>query len=113
MSIMLRCVDNGRLVASFDPDFVPPSPHPSYPCGLAGWTNDPAKAMHFPDVGAALACWQMQSVVVPLRPDGLPNRPLSGYSMLLESCEDRRGATGPTGSTRSGSTGPNGQEDES
>lgn len=89
MSMMLRCIDNGLLVKSYDPDFIPPAPNPPWPNGIVGFTADPAQAMRFPDAGAALRCWQAQSVTLPFRPtDGLPNKPLTALTMLLEPVED-------------------------
>jgi len=39
------------------------------------------KAMTFPDIAAAVAYRQTQSVRVPLRPDGQPNCPLTKFTM--------------------------------
>lgn len=45
------------------------------------WTDDVAKAKRFPSFQEAMTCWQAQSTVRPLRPDGLPNRPMTAYSV--------------------------------
>lgn len=46
-------------------------------------TSDPADAMVFEHVGEAHAYWMRESTVVPRRPDGKPNRPLTGYSIEM------------------------------
>jgi hypothetical protein len=53
--------------------------------GYANWTDDPAKAMRFPSMAEALDLWRTQSRVRPLRDDGLPNRPLTAYSIMVEA----------------------------
>lgn len=52
--------------------------------GDAAWTSDVARAMRFPDVGAAMTAWRTQSTVRPLRDDGLPNRPLTALTIQIE-----------------------------
>lgn len=47
-------------------------------------TDDPKKAMQFTHAVDAFAYWKTQSKTEPLRPDGLPNRPLTGVNMSLE-----------------------------
>lgn len=84
---MLRVVENGMYVKSYDPDFVPPPPLPNYPSGLLRLTSDPAQAMQFISQSAALECWLAESRTVPTRPDGFPNKPLSAITMLLEPVE--------------------------
>lgn len=44
---------------------------------------DLAEAKHFADLTEALAFWQTQSRVRPRRPDGEPNRPLTGFSVEI------------------------------
>lgn len=48
------------------------------------WTSDLAKAKRFPTWDAAMECWKAQSKVAPVRPDGLPNRPLTAWSVTVE-----------------------------
>lgn len=48
------------------------------------WTSDLAKAKRFPSFEAASACWQAQSTVKPMRPDGKPNRPMTAFSVTIE-----------------------------
>ena len=52
--------------------------------GIADITHDLAKALRFPTAEAALAAWRQRSTIMPTRPDGQPNRPLTAYSMTLE-----------------------------
>jgi hypothetical protein len=47
-------------------------------------TPDPLQAKRFRDVDAALRFWNTQSKAVPLRPDGLPNKPLTAFTVTLE-----------------------------
>lgn len=56
--------------------------------GEADWTRDPAAALNFPDPGAAQAAWSGQSTLVPLRPDGKPNRPLTAYTIEVLPLRD-------------------------
>lgn len=41
------------------------------------------EALVFADPGQALACWRRASTVMPLRPDGKPNRPLSAFTVEI------------------------------
>lgn len=86
--MVLIDVDTGMFVESYDPDFLPPPPHPTFPSGFVKFTRDKNQAMRFVDSQAALTTWMAQSVTVPWRPDGEPNRPLSGRTMLLLAEED-------------------------
>lgn len=56
--------------------------------GQAVFTNDVRQAMKFATMQAALAYWQTQSRTVPMRPDGKPNRPLTGYHMEFANESD-------------------------
>lgn len=84
---MLMHLDTGLLLKSYDPDFYPPPPRPPYPNGLAEWTQDPAQAMHFADFGAAWRTIGLTSTTFPVRPDGLPNRPLSALDLVFVPVE--------------------------
>lgn len=48
------------------------------------WTNDPTKAKLFVSFVEAAECWKARSKLVPTRPDGKPNRPLTAYSVSIE-----------------------------
>lgn len=73
------------------------------PCFLAGWdveahdgrgtadaTHDPDQAHQFATGGEALAAWRTQSTVRPLRDDGKPNRPLSGFTIEVLTIDQAR-----------------------
>lgn len=49
------------------------------------FTDDPAQAMRFDGLEAALNAWKTQSKVRPLRPDGKPNRPLTAFSITFDT----------------------------
>ena len=49
--------------------------------GDFAFTPDPSQAMRFADNGALLIFWNTQSTVLPLRPDGKPNRPLTALTV--------------------------------
>jgi len=40
-------------------------------------------AMRFDDVGEAMEFWRRQSTVMPFRPDGKPNRPLTAFTIEI------------------------------
>lgn len=82
MSVVMLDIESGLYVATYDPHFVPPPPHPRYPSGVVTTTADITKALRFPSTFDALDAWRTQSSTVPLRPDGRPNRPLS--SRMIE-----------------------------
>jgi hypothetical protein len=48
--------------------------------GEPTFTADPDQAMHFDSYEALLEFWRQQSTIRPLRPDGMPNRPLTAWS---------------------------------
>ena len=52
------------------------------------WTADLAKAKKFATFTDAMECWTAQSTVVPFRPDGKPNRPMTAYSVTPERIEE-------------------------
>lgn len=66
-------VPEGAWLAEYDPD-----------TDRIRWTTDPAQAMTFAGGAEALACYRQQSLTVPLRPDGRPNRPLTAYTVSIE-----------------------------
>ena len=82
MAHVMVDVETGAYLKAFDPDF---HPDPTSPwTGLAEWTDDLAEALYFEDAGAAMDLWRTQSNVVPIRPDGKPNRPLSRFTVMIE-----------------------------
>lgn len=66
--------DLGRFLKAYDPDA-----HGGL--GMAQWTADPAAALTFDTLEAAFETWRRQSTVAPTRPDGMPNRPLTAFSV--------------------------------
>lgn len=59
-------------------------PNAKFGRGDDRWTPDLAKAKRFPNFRAAMECWKAQSTLVPTRPDGKPNRPMTAYSVTIE-----------------------------
>lgn len=79
MSVVLYALDEG-YVAAFDPDWQPPG-YDGPQVGRATFTSDPAEALQFTDVAAAMDFWKKPSTRRPLRSDGKPNRPLTAYTV--------------------------------
>ena len=81
--------DTDQMLESYDPDYRPPEEirrerdYPDHMTGIAEWTEDETDAMVFPSFRAAWECWKTQSTVVPERPDGQPNRPLTAYTVEI------------------------------
>ncbi len=69
---------SARWLRHFDPDAYDGR-------GSVQWTNDLGQARKFSDVAKAAKFYQQQSKVRPLREDGKPNRPLTGYTLALET----------------------------
>ena len=59
-------------------------PNAKFGMGDEGWTANLTKAKRFPSFTAAMECWKAQSTLVPRRPDGRPNRPLTAWSVTIE-----------------------------
>lgn len=56
--------------------------------GLIRTTPDRSQAMRFPTFEAVIECWKTQSTAVPLRDDGLPNRPLTAHTVRPIEADD-------------------------
>lgn len=56
--------------------------------GFGEFTSDRAKAKRFKDAGEALKFWKTVSTVLPRRPDGEPNRPLTCLSVEIRNDDD-------------------------
>jgi hypothetical protein len=67
----------GWYVKGFDPDY-----HEGV--GFVLPTKDKMKAKRFESPGDALDFWKTRSKVRPFRPDGLPNRPMTAYTIEVE-----------------------------
>jgi hypothetical protein len=55
--------------------------------GWAEWTPVVADAMLWPDAATAWAFWQQTSTVRPTRDDGKPNRPLTAFTVMIQSLD--------------------------
>lgn len=78
-----RSLFEGMFLKHFDPDG----------CGGRGvdaWTDDPGQAIHHAEAKDAFTTWTKQSTVRPLREDGEPNRPLTGYTVEVVRLNDAR-----------------------
>lgn len=76
----------GCYLAAYDVDHRPDG-RAVYPCGRAEWTHDLNEALTFDRPGDAFAVWQEQSRLVPYRPDGEPNRPLTAFTVEVRNPE--------------------------
>lgn len=63
------------------------NPNARHGRGDEKWTSDLKRAKRFPTFEAALECWKAQSTLVPFRPDGKPNRPMTAYSVTVEEVQ--------------------------
>jgi hypothetical protein len=72
-----RTPHDGRWIVDYDPDT---------PYGMLALTTtaSPAKARHFATFNEAWDYCQRPSATHPKRPDGRPNRPVSGLSLEFE-----------------------------
>jgi hypothetical protein len=52
-------------------------------------TRRRADAKRYPDAGAAMLEWKRVSSTHPKRPDGKPNRPLSAFTIAVESARGK------------------------
>jgi hypothetical protein len=68
--------------------------------GDMAFTSDPQRAMRFADARAALELWRTQSTVLPLRPDGKPNRPLTALTIEIVEAPELDPLTHGQGTTR-------------
>lgn len=66
----------GKYLEHFDPDA-------SAGRGNVLWTYKVEKALKFKDISHALDFWRTPSKVMPTRPDGKPNRPLTAFSVEI------------------------------
>lgn len=68
---------DGLWLKSYDPDG-------NHGAGAIIGTEHRAEAMRFPDMAAAMAFWRKPSSARPMRLDGLPNRPLTAFTIEVE-----------------------------
>lgn len=74
--------ETGDFLRAFDPEWTP-SGEPGYPCGRVDWTSDIDAARTFDTAQAAVDLYGTQSQTTPVRPDGRPNKPLTGVRMIV------------------------------
>lgn len=79
---ILLDINSGLYVEAYDPDWLPkPRPEPIVMTGLADWTPNEDEAIGFDDAQDAFDFWKQQSKVLPVRPDGELNRPLTAHTV--------------------------------
>jgi hypothetical protein len=71
-----HCPIAGQYLMSFDFDAFEGQ-------GFGTFTDRISEARRFEDMTAALEFWRTQSTVLPLRPDGKPNRPFTCTTIEL------------------------------
>lgn len=64
-------------------------------------TTDPSKARRFASLDELFNAWRAQSTVLPLRPDGRPNRPLTAFTIEPVSADRVDRVNWPTPPPRS------------
>lgn len=69
-------VPEGFWVSSYDPEANDGQ-------GDVSWTADPAAALRFDRAGDAMVAWRAVPTARPVRPDGLPNRPLTAFTVEI------------------------------
>lgn len=75
----------GLYLKSFDFESTHPGAMPG--TGVAEFTDDIAEAKLFADLGAVQAFYAFIPEAHPTRPDGRPNRPVTGYHWQLVTVE--------------------------
>ena len=73
----IPCPHSGQFLETFDHNAFAGQGHGTF-------TSDPDKAMRFASAGEAMAFWNKPSTVLPLRPDGKPNKPLTALTVSIE-----------------------------
>jgi hypothetical protein len=73
----LPCPHEGQWLKSFNHDAFGGRGHGDF-------TDDVLEAMHFVSKSDAYLFWGRQSTVMPLRPDGKPNRPMTALTVEIE-----------------------------
>jgi hypothetical protein len=73
----------GQYLVSFDFDAMRGT-------GYGIFTDKPEHAMRFKTLRDAMEFWRTQSTVKPLRPDGMPNRPLTASTISIFKVTGKR-----------------------
>jgi hypothetical protein len=76
---------DGQYLVEYDPDRSGHDPEGRPMLAHVVTTPHVADARTFPTAVEAWACWRQQSSRWPTRPDGLPNRPLTAFTIEVES----------------------------
>jgi hypothetical protein len=74
---------DGQYVVDYDPS--PPDMEPG--ACLLVCSPDLARAKRYPDLEAAWGDWKRVDWRAPVRPDGKPNRPMTAFTIEVESVE--------------------------
>jgi hypothetical protein len=61
--------------------------------GYGIFTDKPEHAMRFKTLRDAMEFWRTQSTIKPLRPDGMPNRPLTASTISIFKVEEKDNGT--------------------
>lgn len=86
-AIDLHGVTVDAFVKRYDPNWQPPVGDPMFDparTGLVEFTLTRADALVFVTMGDAVDFIAQVSTVLPVRPDGLPNRPITAYTLAIE-----------------------------
>jgi hypothetical protein len=83
MKVIALMEDPNVMLAVYDPE----ANAGNYPTGAVCWTRDPRAALKFANAAEAFVFSQRRSTSTPTRPDGLPNRPLTAFSIVIRDLE--------------------------
>lgn len=89
MPYVIKAIDTpvaGQYLTYFDPNAH--EPERLYPTGEVRFTHSARRALRFATLEEALTFWRQPSTVVPVRPDGAPNRPLTAFTVEIVSIDD-------------------------
>lgn len=71
---------DGQYLRAYDPDGCEGA-------GKMHWTSDIEEAKKFQTASEAISLYSQVSTVRPKRADGMPNRPLTAYHLMLDAIE--------------------------
>ena len=81
---------DGQMLAEYDPDRPGRDPTGQPMLATVRTTRFISEALTFPTAVEAWALWRQESTRVPRRPDGLPNRPLTAFTIEIVGADDAR-----------------------
>lgn len=76
---------DGQYLKEYDPDRRGIDPDGHIMLAHVTTTPNPDEAMRFAGVADAQGTWARKSTRWPIRPDGQPNRPLTAFTVSLET----------------------------